>query len=90
MGKLTIFKLKYCGFCRNALQYVDELVESTPEFKNIEIEMIDEGEQRELAKTFDYYYVPTFYIGSKKVHEGPVNREDVQNILRQACKTDSD
>ena len=73
------------------MQYVEELVETTPEFKSIDIEMIDEGEQRELAKTFDYYYVPTFYIGSNKVHEGPVSREEVQDILRQACKTtDSD
>jgi thioredoxin 1 len=81
MNKLTIFRL------RQALQDLEELRQSNPEFRKLEIEMVDESEQRERARSFDYYYVPTFYIGQDKVHEGPASREQVEKILRQACQT---
>ena len=37
--------------------------------------MIEESEQPALADTFDYYYVPTFYVDGVKVHEGGVYPE---------------
>jgi thioredoxin 1 len=88
MTKVTIFKLNYCGFCRQTLKDLEELRQSNPEFRKLEIELVDEAEQRERARSFDYYYVPTFYIGTKKVHEGPTTREQVESILRQACQTE--
>lgn len=83
---VRIFKLTYCGYCRRALQYVDELKAENPEFAALEIETIDEREEAEEAKKHDYYYVPTFYIGDEKVHEGAVTREQVEEILRRACE----
>lgn len=86
---VRIFKLTYCGYCRRALQYVDELRAANPDFNALEIETIDEREQAEEARRHDYYYVPTFYIGNEKVHEGAVTREQVEEILRQACEADA-
>jgi glutaredoxin len=83
---VKIFKLTYCGYCRRALQYVDELRAENPEFDALNIELIDEREQAEEARKHDYYYVPTFYVDDKKIHEGAVTREQVEEILRRACE----
>lgn len=87
MKKVTIFKLKYCGYCRAALQYVDECVSKDPELKGLEIEQIDEREQYQLARQYDYFYVPTFYVDGEKVHEGVVTCDQVREILNKACQS---
>ena len=46
------------------------------------IETVDELEEPELADTFDYYYVPTFYVDGKKVHEGGIYKPEVEKLLR--------
>ncbi len=86
MKKIKLFKLKYCGFCREALGYLDECLQDNPAYRQLDIEIIDEAEQRRLANAHDYYYVPTFYVDGVKVHEGPVCRDDVERVLRQACE----
>jgi len=84
MKKIILFHLQYCGFCREARQYLDEILQKHPEYRSLEIELVEEAQQRERARTYDYYYVPTFYLGSQKIHEGPVNRRQVESILQQA------
>lgn len=70
MKPIKLFYLKNCPFCKKALSYIDSLKAEHPEFAAIPIEMIEESEQPALADKFDYYYVPTFYVGDEKVHEG--------------------
>ncbi len=84
MKKLTVFKLKYCGYCRRALQYMEDSIAEHPEYKDLSIELIDEREQYQLAKQYDYFFVPTFYIGDEKVHEGAVSYDQVKKILKRA------
>jgi hypothetical protein len=84
MKKIKVFKLTYCGFCREALRFLEEAMAANPAYRKLEIEIIDEAEQRGLARSHDYYYVPTFYVDNVKVHEGPVCRGDVDKILKQA------
>jgi glutaredoxin len=84
MEKLMIFKLSYCGYCRQALQFIDEALQKYPEFKALDIEYVDEAKDWDRARQYDYYYVPCFFIGTRKVHEGPVNNRQVIKILRQA------
>jgi len=79
--KLTLFILRNCPFCRRALQYISELKEEHPEFKNIEIDMIDEEEQKELADSYDYYYVPAFYLDKRKLHEGGIYKNEVADLF---------
>ncbi len=57
-----------------------------PELQPVAIEMIEESEQSDLADTFDYYYVPTFYVDGVKVHEGGIYAEEVEKILRSALE----
>ena len=90
MKPVKLFYLKNCPFCKKALGYLEELQRqepySRPELAAVGIEMIEESEQPALADTFDYYYVPTFYVGGVKVHEGGVYPEEVEKILRSALE----
>ncbi|MEG1611277.1 MAG: glutaredoxin domain-containing protein [Alistipes sp.] len=84
MKPIKLFYLKTCPFCRKALGYLDELRAANPDYAAIEIEMIEESEQSDLADSFDYYYVPTFYIGGEKVHEGGIYKDEVEEVLKKA------
>ncbi|HBP38008.1 MAG TPA: thioredoxin family protein [Clostridiales bacterium] len=86
MAKIKLFKLRYCGFCREALRYLEDLQNTNPAYRQLDIEIIDEAEQRRIANAHDYYYVPTFYMDDVKIHEGPVCRADVESILRRAVE----
>ena len=80
--KMMMFYQPMCPFCRRAFQYIDELTQESPIFGNIEIEKIDELKEAALADTFDYYYVPTFYVNGKKVHEGGIYKEEMRALLQ--------
>jgi len=84
--KLTLFVLNHCPFCKRALQYISELKEEHPEFKDIELDIIEENEQKELADSYDYYYVPTFYLGKEKLHEGAIYKEEVEKLFASLLK----
>ena len=75
--------MKNCPYCKQAFKFLDELKE---EFPNIEITSIEETEHPEIANAHDYYYVPTFYIDDKKIHEGATSKEVIKNILETANK----
>ena len=79
MEKLTIFVQRNCPYCRRALAWQQELTADDP------VEVIDELEQPALADRYDYYYVPSYFIGSEKLHEGAVTRQQVEQLLRQAA-----
>lgn len=83
MPKLTLFYLKFCPYCRKAMGYLEEL-RTQDKYKDIEIEMIEESQQPELADRYDYYYVPTFFAGDQKLFEGAMEYSDVQKVLDQA------
>ncbi|MDR0697911.1 MAG: thioredoxin family protein [Tannerella sp.] len=85
MKPITLFYLKNCPFCKKALFYIDELKKQDL-YKNIEIEMIEESEQEEVANQYDYYYVPTFYVDGKKVHEGGIYKDEVEDIFKKTLE----
>ncbi|MDR3253258.1 MAG: thioredoxin family protein [Tannerella sp.] len=83
MKPIKLFYLRQCPFCKKAFAYIDELKKQEA-YKNIEIETIEESEQPEIADTYDYYYVPTFYIEGEKVHEGGIFPNEVEEIFKKA------
>ena len=52
----------------------------------IKIEMIEESQNVQAANAHDYYYVPAFYVGGVKVHEGVPTFEKIENVLKEAIK----
>ena len=71
-----MFYLRECPFCKKAFRYIQQAKEKYPELAQVEIELIEESEQVEVANSYDYYYVPTFYVAGEKVEQ----------ILRQALE----
>ena len=78
---MKLFYLKNCPYCRQALAWIQELYQQDIKYQRIPLEMIEESEQSELADTYDYYYVPCFFEGTKKLHEGAIKREAIQKIF---------
>ena len=78
---MKLFYLKNCPYCRQALAWIQELYQQDAKYQRIPLEMIEESEQSELADTYDYYYVPCFFEGQKKLHEGAITKETIQKIF---------
>lgn len=75
-----------CPHCQLALKHMDELKNENEAYANLDIKMINEREEPELADTYDYWYVPTYYVEDEKVHEGHAEREDVEKVFNLALK----
>ena len=86
MKRIQLFYLKNCPFCKKALRYIEEAKAVHPELAALEIELIEESEEPEVADRYDYYYVPTFYIDGVKVHEGGIYPDEMEPLLRKALE----
>lgn len=84
MQELTLFYLENCPYCKRALAYMDELRETDPRYAEIPVKMIEERQQKEVADQYDYYYVPTYYIGGEKIAEGAIDKDGVRAVFDKA------
>jgi glutaredoxin len=83
MQPLTLFYLKFCPYCNEAKTYIEELMKEE-RYKDIMIHWINEGKEAAIADQYDYYLVPTFYLGQTKLHEGIMTRDDVKKVFETA------
>lgn len=81
MKELTYFRLSYCPHCIRANNYLEELQRENPEYRKISIKIIDESKDRRIADEYDYYLVPCFFMGDKKLHEGIPTKEAIRAVL---------
>lgn len=81
MSKLTVFIQPNCPFCKKAISYINELNSEDSRYNAIEIEYVNELIEVERADSFDYYYVPTFYEGNRKIHEGGIYKNEVKALF---------
>ncbi|MGI6664957.1 MAG: thioredoxin family protein [Christensenellaceae bacterium] len=84
MKEIKLFILKNCPYCKAVLQYQKELFAENPAFAEIPLRIIEESEEAAYADSFDYYFVPTYYIEEEKVHEGAATKEIVKSIFERA------
>jgi glutaredoxin len=87
MNDLTYFRLSLCPYCRRAEKYIEELRKENPEYCRIKINVIDENKNRQLSNGYDYWYVPCFYLGDQKLHEGAASRENIKEVLDAALRS---
>lgn len=81
MKNVTLFIQHQCPFCKMALKYINELQQKDEKYHAVQLEIVDELAEVERADSYDYYYVPTFYIGEKKLHEGGIYRDEVKALF---------
>jgi thioredoxin 1 len=84
MKKVLMFTMASCPYCRNAHKWMDEVFFEHPEYKAVELEIIDEVHHPEVADKYDYYYVPTYYVGGDKVHEGVPQKDTILRVFKAA------
>lgn len=78
---MKLFILENCPHCIRAINWIKELCEEYPKYRDIPIELIDEAKDDKLANSYDYYYVPCFFEGNVKLHEGVASKEIIRNIF---------
>ena len=79
--EIELFYLPSCPYCKQALQWLEELKREDQRYSSVQVKLIDERMQKELADSRDYYLVPTFFVGGKKVHEGVASKPIVARAL---------
>lgn len=84
MKDVKLFYLETCPHCIRARKWIDEVKQEHPELQAVEIEMIEEKQHPDISDSYDYWYVPTFFVDGKKVHEGVASKEIVEQVLRSA------
>ena len=62
MKKVLMMIQESCPYCRQALRMMDELKEERPEYKAVEVKIVDENREKALADSLDYWYVPTYFV----------------------------
>ena len=72
--KLTEFVLPRCPYCRRAAELLEELRAEKPEYAAVGLEVTDESARPDIAGRFDYYYVPSFFLGGEKLYEADPSR----------------
>jgi thioredoxin 1 len=84
MQSITMFETSWCPYCKSARNYIDELFDENSKYRDLNLTLIDEELDSELANQYDYYYVPTIYLGNEKQHEGVVTKEIIETIFKKA------
>ena len=86
MKKITYFYLASCPHCRRCNTLIDEIVAEDPKYAAVEFERIEESQNPSIAETYDYWYVPCFFIGKEKVMEGVPSKEKIKAAMDEALK----
>ncbi|TDT61302.1 thioredoxin-like protein [Fonticella tunisiensis] len=81
-----MFTMKSCPYCRQAFTWMEELKKENPEYSNIDINIIDETLNPDVASQYDYYYVPTYYVDGVKIHEGAATKEIIRTVFEKALR----
>lgn len=69
MKKITFFYLETCPYCAQARRAMKELADEDVKYRNMDIEWVEETKQPDKADAYDYYHVPTMFIGKDKLYE---------------------
>ena len=89
MKDITVLITDWCPHCKRAINWIDEVKQENPKYKEIKVEIIDEEKTPEIAKQYDYYYVPTYFVGKRKAFEGGTTKEIVRKVFEEASEKDS-
>ena len=85
MKELTMFYLEDCGYCAKARKALEELEQENAAYGEVPIQMVEESQNPLLADRYDYYAVPSFFDGEKKLFEAHLfmSYEDIRDEVRR-------
>jgi len=86
MKPVIMFVTEWCPYCKKALAWMENIKKLNPKYVDINVKIIDEELQPDIAKEYTYYYVPTYYVDGVKVHEGVASKDIISSIFEKALK----
>jgi len=66
---------------------MDELFAENPEYRALDIEIIDENLRPDISDNYDYELVPAYYIDDELVHSGVASLNVIRDIFQRAYKS---
>ena len=66
MKPIKLFYQARCPFCKKAFNYIDELKKNAPNTRTLSSKPSKRPNNPNWPTNYDYYYVPTFYIATKR------------------------
>ena len=92
MKKVTLFYLAGCPYCNSARKAIEELKQEDERCAGVEIEWIDERKESALADQYDYYRVPSIFLGKTKLYEADPsqNAQEIKESVRLALHAAAD
>ena len=86
MQPVTLFYLTGCPYCVKAKRALEELKEENAAYEKVPLDWIEESREPELAGRYDYYYVPSLFLGERKLYEADPAQDyaAIKNSLRAA------
>ena len=76
--EIKFFYLPGCPYCRRARKIIDELRASHPEFSGVSFDEINEITDSAIADQYDYWHVPAFFAGNRKLYEAQPGDDEVK------------
>lgn len=84
MQEVIMFMFEACPHCKRAREMMADIFAEHPEYAKVPLTVIDERKNPEIANKYNYYYVPTFFVGDKKVMEGVPSKEAIEKVFASA------
>ena len=82
MANITLYHFETCPACGDAKKWMKELKLEQPELAGVQVDLVDVHKTPGFKPPAPFYYVPTFFVNGKKVLEGEVSKQKVEDILR--------
>ncbi len=83
MKKVVMFSLDTCPHCKRAIKMVQALKDKNPEYKDVQIEIIDEDNRPAEYKELYHEYVPAYYVDGEEVFDGVPNFKLIEEVLKR-------
>ena len=90
MKKVMFFYLENCPYCKQARRALDELKTEDARYGTVAMEWVEESQHPDVAEKYDYYNVPTMFVGDEKKYEAQPGekydacKENVRRVLDAA------
>ena len=84
MKKVVMFSLDSCPYCKRAIKMVEALKQKNTEYKDVEIEIIDEDNRPDEYKDLTHELVPAYYVDEVEVFNGVPSFELIEEVLKKS------
>ena len=84
MSTITLYHFEGCPACGRAKEWIKELKAEKPELAKAQVDMVDVHKTPDFKAPAPFQYVPTFFKDGKKLLEGAVTKDKIEQMLREA------